>query len=325
MKKLIFYPVLYLILSSFILACGNKDSESPAKQTNTFDTSIFKKIPSSKIESIGNFKKYTIDPQAVGSAFSTLIDLEKDGKPEIILSRFNKVSIPVPGGNLSIYKMGKDLNEWMKIDLLTEKDAVKVPNHTSVYDIDSDGDEDIFLAHGFLVCKFTEESCGGIIWFENLGNYKFKKHVVLNNQELFYHDVNFIDLDEDGIKDILTVGEERLLVGPGKFKEKSEIHWIKGTKNGNRFENKVRKIAEGAGAFIRLLDIDKDGDLDWASAEFFHGKGASFTWFEKLEGPTTANPAGKYKRHIIDDKSANLLHFRILWKLILKVDSSPKW
>ncbi|WP_288452040.1 hypothetical protein, partial [uncultured Microbacterium sp.] len=42
--------------------------------------------------------------------------------------------------------------------------------------------------------------------------------------------------------------------------------------------------------------------VDIASAEYFAGKGASFTWYEQIEAPSDTQPAGLWERHIIDDE-----------------------
>ena len=87
-----------------------------------------------------------------------------------------------------------------------------------VEDIIEDGDLDIVIGTGFLTCNFLErqnhlgeieppQPCGGLVGTN-------KRMVLLarrfgTNLGLFYHRVLFTDLDNDGIKDMIAVGENR--------------------------------------------------------------------------------------------------------------------
>jgi len=109
----------------------------------------------------------------------------------------------------------------------------------------------------------------------------------------FYHKGVLVDFDGDGISDIVTVGET--LDGPN-------AKWFKSTSSEGRFDLKPLAIGNGLGSLPFILDIDKDGDLDVASAEFFV-KNSSFAWFERTAEPTPAKPSGEWARHIINDDS----------------------
>jgi hypothetical protein len=90
--------------------------------------------------------------------------------------------------------------------------------------------------------------------------------------------------------------------------------WFKGDASSElRFDPTPRSIGDGMGSFPSVADIDGDGDLDVASAEYFvkqpDGSKESFAWFERLTDPDAANPAGTWMRHTIDAQSGPSIHF----------------
>jgi len=75
--------------------------------------------------------------------------------------------------------------------------------------------------------------------------------------------------------------------------------WFRGTADADRFETTPRVIGEGGGSLPQVIDVDGDGDLDLASAEFFV-EGRSAVWFERVGEPSTAEPAGRFEAHVIE-------------------------
>ncbi len=77
------------------------------------------------------------------------------------------------------------------------------------------------------------------------------------------------------------------------------LRYYPGTDTPDRFDGTPHELGAGAGSFPTVIDLDDDGDLDVASAEFFH-PGGSFAWFERTSDAGDT-PAGTFARHVIDD------------------------
>ncbi|NRA46821.1 MAG: VCBS repeat-containing protein [Oligoflexales bacterium] len=249
------------------------------------------------------FERITIDKKANGPAFSKLADLNLDGQEELIVSKFGKIGMRVPPGEVTIYKKGSSLSEWEKIPLVTKADGIRFPNKPVVHDVTKNGRPDIIIPSGFLVCEVLPfgKPCGGLTLFENTGE-GFKKHDIIKpSYYLFFHGAQFIDLTGDGIEDLITVGERK--GGPlGRTKDTAITMWFKGIPEPPYFESKPRVLANGLGALPTLIDLNNDGLLDIASAEYFYGDAASFAWLEQVAPLSAENPNGLWQRHIIDDE-----------------------
>ena len=105
------------------------------------------------------------------------------------------------------------------------------------------------------------QKCGGVLWFEQSEGQWIRHDVVKPEQELFYHAAEFADLNNDGIKDLVTVGEFRPLPDAGGS-DRAEVMWFEGTTDGTRFKAEPYRIAEGLGSLPELYDVDGDGDVD---------------------------------------------------------------
>ena len=271
------------------------DSENTADDVDTpaDDT------PAEERES--TFVRLTIDDTIDGPAFLSVADMNDDGRDDLIVSSFGQFGITnlVPNGALTIYYQGDDLESWTTEALIEADDAVPFPNGVTIDDIDGDGDLDIISASGFLVCTAIPFGgpCGGIRWFERDAG-SWIEHIILpNEQEHFYHHAELVDFDGDGIRDMVITAEK----AGGFFGSGEAIaQMFQGLPSGDLFSSEPVNLGYGLGSFPRLYDIDQDGDLDIASAEYFH-EGGSFAWLEAVEPPTPEAPAGVFERHVIAD------------------------
>jgi len=240
-----------------------------------------------------SFTRYTVDTSALGPSFITVADIDGNGKQELLVSYYGSSEEMMPPGLLKIFSFTDSLDNWsLMADVITEADDVHYPNHTTVVDVDGDTDMDIILPTGFFRCALDEQPCGNLMWIEQTDD-GWTRHDLVMDSDRFYHVGVLIDFDDDGINDIVTVGEEYRAALP---------QWFKGKDDGDLFETDPLVMGEGLGSFPSVLDIDGDGDLDVASAEFFYPEAASFAWFERTEDPGQGNPAGTFERHIIDDQ-----------------------
>ena len=167
------------------------------------------------------------------------------------------------------------------------------------------------LAWGFLTCGILDRlkadgttvpaaPCGGIVWYERSDGGWIRHDVVAPTSTYFYHKPILVDFDGDGIKDLVIVGESR--PPEGAVGDKAMAQWFKGTTSIDRFEPTPRNMGPSLGSLPTVRDMDGDGDLDVASAEFFTGKTGSFAWLERVAEPSPTTPAGQWIPHVIDDQ-----------------------
>lgn len=243
------------------------------------------------------FTRFAVDREANGPAFSAVADLNNDGRPDIVTGQFgHREGTEIPPGRVVAYLQGEDLNSWETIDIMPPNEALAWPNDPTLEDVDGDGDIDVVVPGGFFVCSFFGDPCGSLFWYENdgTGGGWTPHEIVPAGSELFYHRAELADFDGDGLLDLITSGE--FFIPPAG---EATTVWFKGTEDADRFEKTARIIGEGGGSLPRVLDLDGDGDLDVATAEFFV-EGESAVWFERVAEPSAENVDGVFVRHVID-------------------------
>ncbi|MBN1773280.1 MAG: VCBS repeat-containing protein [Deltaproteobacteria bacterium] len=245
------------------------------------------------------FTRHTIDGARPGPGFAAAADVDGDGALELVSTAFGSMGMTVPNGDVRIYERGADWDDWPSTEVVGTDARVRFPNHPNVVDVDGDGDLDIILPSGFLACEAAMAgACGALGWYEQTGGDWVRHDVVPVGNRLFYHHAEWVDFDGDGVRDLVTVGERKPTFGASE----ASAQWFKGTTDGDRFERDPRGIGPGLGSLPTVRDLDGDGDLDVASAEFFVGDG-SFAWYERLEEPSTANPAEVWQHHLVNADS----------------------
>lgn len=277
----------------------------------------------------GFLARITVDDTVSGPAFAAVEDLNGDGKLDLIISSFGPVGgFTIEPGQITIYYQGETLEEWSKEDVVSDEDPLYWPNSVEVYDVDGDGDLDLTVGTGFLICEILgrvsptgemlpPSPCGGLFWFERDGDSWVKHQIAGPESGLFYHHGLLADLDGDGIEDLFTVGERRYF-DAGQLVDLAEAQWFKGNPAGmgERFDPTPRIIGAGMGSLAELDDLDGDGDLDIVSAEFFAGfERQSFAWYEQVSAPNASNPSGSWTRHVIDDQVGPAIQFSIVENL----------
>lgn len=140
-----------------------------------------------------------------------------------------------------------------------------------VYDVDGDGDHDVITslqAHGF-----------GLVWFEHIkkdsGEIGFKQHLIVGSrpEDNKYgvkfsqlHAVDLIDMDGDGLKDIIT-GKRYWAHGPKGDAEPEApavLYWFKlvRSSNGVDFVPHLIDNDSGVGTQVIAADVTNDGLVD---------------------------------------------------------------
>lgn len=241
---------------------------------------------------VHGFRRYTIDPHADGPAYARVATIA--GKPAVVVSAFGHPTTRLTGGTVTAYTRGASLDAWTATPIVATADDVIFPNEPTIADVDGDGDDDVIVPSGFLVCAISfipgAGPCGAIAWHEQTPT-GWVHHPLISKQDDFYHHVELVDLDGDHRPDLVTTGEFQPFNDPSTA-PRAELQVIPGTATAARFATAATTLAQGGGSFPRVADLDGDGDLDVASAQFFVHD-ASFVWFE--------HDGAAWTRHVIGD------------------------
>lgn len=246
-----------------------------------------------------------------GPAYADVADIDGDGKLDLVVAAFGTFTgFGIPKGTVRLHRWGTDLSDWSTDELIAESDDVPFPNQPKAVDMDGDGDLDITMPTGFFVCSFIGgNDCGGVLWLEQTGTCGFVRREILPNDNLlFYHHMEVVDFDGDGIDDVVSTGEE--LAGFIGGEDRAETVWFKG-EGGGEYDAEPLPISDGLGSFPQVYDVDGDGDLDVIGAEYFGETAASYAWIERTADPSSSNPSGSFERHVISDAHGKAIQFQL--------------
>ncbi|MDH7447929.1 VCBS repeat-containing protein [Aquimarina sp. 2201CG14-23] len=142
---------------------------------------------------------------------------------------------------------------------LSKNDFPELYEHESVikpFDIDADGDQDLFVG-GYVVSNDFGNTPNSYLLINDKGNFDIKENPDLQ-QVGMVTDAVWTDFDNDGIKDLLVVGE---WMSPHFFKNK-------GGNLINVTSEVLEKKLKGLWQSIIDFDIDNDGDMDYILGNF---------------------------------------------------------
>jgi len=255
-----------------------------------------------------HFRQYTVARDLPGPAYAVIADVDRDGNLDIVASSYGPRGAEIHPGRVTLFKRSGGLGTWTSTEIAGEDQGLHFPNKVTIADVDNDGDMDVIVPVGFFICLFGDLECGALVWFEQASGRWIRHDIVPNGSHASFTQARLADIDADGVQDLVTVAEERNPDGSGDlvngWSSKAVAQWFKGTTTPDRFEHKPRVMGVGLGSFPTVLDIDKDGDLDVASAEFFLEKTLDkygFAWMEQTRAPGPASPSGRWVRHVIAD------------------------
>ena len=251
--------------------------------------------------------------------FSFLVDLNNDGKANEVLPQFGgkgpTVWYEATGGTLrkqvaSARNYGHgigagDVNGDRRNDIVTQQGWLEAPpdprqgewqfhpefklgatSFIFVADLNEDGLADLLTALGHDY---------GIFWMEQRPDHTWIKHVIDQSWSQ-PHALAFVDLNGDGRKDLIT--GKRFMAHDGKDPGEREplcIYWYeyRRSEDGKTVEWSRHMVdygtRAGGGMHIPVVDMDRDGDLDFAVG----GKSGLFLFTNLTRTAPVARQGGK--------------------------------
>lgn len=292
------YPILSLTLLSCCIASCNSSSSSSNTPSSPGDTNT----PGDPIV----YTEHPIKAEQQSAGFIGIGDLDgnSDNGLEILLSTLVEQTPPGPPtalsrGALRVFNTSgcdsKDAScldgPWTEKTLISTTALQGYPfiNTPQIFDVNDDGQLDIVVQTGFL------STLGGAhFWLD--GNdldgplppsqhfFSFANTTLLTNNQFFWHETDQGDIDGDGLLDMITTSAKTQgLTNPlgspnGSEEMKVQLYRNNGGSQADTMfdyseitavDTSGNEISSMGGVFIKLHDIDNDGDKDIALSQFF--------------------------------------------------------
>ncbi len=248
--------------------------------------------------------------------------------------------------NTAKNKQGGDIDSWAPTTIVPQSAGIYGPNQPTLSDVDGDGDVDVILPGGnffkstfsTLGPPFSNVGSGTLSWWENRANGStWIGHDIVadstftgpstapfdpdgpgpapaipgtTQRNYSYHGVEHVDFDGDGIKDLVTVGEDG--GNPSDATDDlTQLQYLPGLGGGN-FGAPV-DLGPGGGSLPVVDDVNGDGDLDVVSAQFFGAvqgqpfippfartpASSSYVWFDRTGTAADGLDASDFTPRII--------------------------
>ncbi len=190
----------------------------------------------------GVFTESVLADSLNAPAHTQIIDFDKDGDKDIMVAILG-VIFPSNDKIGSVVILENDGTNHFKKHVIVDK--IARVSDVRAGDLDGDGDLDLAVA------QFGYDD-GETMWIENLGNWKFKSHILQNLSGPI--NVEIVDIDKDGDNDIISLVSQ----------EWEEIYGFINDGKGN-FTSKLiygSNNEDFGSSGIYICDFDKDGDDD---------------------------------------------------------------
>ena len=315
------------------------------------------------------FTRTTVDPALPGAAFVATGDVAGDVRPELVASSFGPYAGPAPlgPGTVRLYgnaarsaAPGGAVDSWTRTTIVPSSAGIFGPNNPTLSDVDGDGDRDVLVPGGnffqsYLKAIRPDLGSGTLSWWENRANGRtWIRHDVIadstftgrpttastappipstTTRNFSFHGVQHADMDGDGIRDLVTVGEDG--GNPSQADDVVATLFLKGL-GGGSFADPVT-LADLGGSLPVVADVDDDGRLDIAFAQFFGGVAgqpfvpsvargpqvASFVWLEQGDDGAAGLTAADFSAHSIG--TAQGPSFQIIPVADFRGDGVTRW
>jgi len=191
---------------------------------------------------VGVFTETVLADSLGAPAHVQVVDFDKDGDKDILVATLG-VIFPSNDKIGSVVILENDGTNHFKKHVVIDK--VARVSDVRAGDLDGDGDMDLAVA------QFGYDD-GETRWIENLGNWKFKSHILQNLSGPI--NVELVDIDNDGDLDIISLVSQEweeiyAYINDGKGNFTSKLLW--GSSN-----------EDFGSSGIYICDLDKDGDPD---------------------------------------------------------------
>ena len=238
------------------------DADPASNDEDTYQNAGDDDDTSYEIPADTDFKRILVDGKPNKPAFVTVDDLDNDGHLDMIVAQYG----PSLSGNYDIYWGTGKLDQWTKETLnIGGNNGISFPHPVKVADVNGDGIKDIVSPSGFLACLVN---CGNIFWLEGTGTRnQWTKHEIVKNNDHFFFDVSLVDIDGDGVDDILTNASQKKTISLGNGQDE-RLMWFKGNDTADRFEKNATVISAVTADHSRDLStstVTAEKTLRWHS------------------------------------------------------------
>lgn len=215
--------------------------------------------------------------QATGEFFTA--DVNKNGFSDYLMYESSYSSY----SSIGLYLNQENSYEFNKI----HEGVFQIFTDVKAGDLDQDGDVDLISTSQIRGLNLYN-LLGSIFWYENTGNETYSEPVKVDSIDVGFKSAVLLDVDNDGLEDIVAVSIFQAL-------SKGEIYWWKNEGNGSFSSRKF--FAETNVTFdqISKSDLDGDGAEDLVA---YSTNGGEFMWF-KIEDD------GLISKHLIAESDVS--------------------
>jgi tetratricopeptide (TPR) repeat protein len=204
-----------------------------------------------RVSWIQNGIENTILPKVDAPVHAEAIDIDADGDLDVLIATMG-VILPSTAHTGKVIILENDGNEQFTKHVIAEN--IQRVTDVQAGDLDGDGDLDLSVAQ----FGYTE---GQVQWFENIGDWNFTPHQLINRSGAIHAPI--VDIDNDGDLDIVTLLSQ----------EWETVVMFVNNGSGSFMPEILHDVADAdfSSSGISVVDLDQDGDQDvlWTNGDAF--------------------------------------------------------